>query len=462
MIRVFYKTAPSETLPPSNREVLNGNKTTTEQLQALRDEIGKEANETKRQNLQRKLARLERFEKVQGGLVTEESKKDELSKILKWKNTENYLWSDLLSLRKRGVDIANLVLVNKSDSLKEVQSWGISIWETFVVNFGGNQSLKWDIGAWDILPPEVQKAKINWVEWERRNTPRPGYYAGRKYLPIFDGDIIEITVKSTITEEARVAAVWANETRLKTLRIDDTIKNNGAALSELEEDIKIVESAKQELAEKQKLNDTIGKIREWWFYGTNKPISDTIKLMADLSPKESVGLARKVFKDGPATELLIILDGWTGEMIKRMVALGYHEGWLKFGRGFSTGWDIDPSSWRNLWTFQIGGRGSTYEDSLKKYQNCTDEWIKLAKQYGISIDYDALSDAGQRDLITHFWYIQSQRGGSSTFDKLRDSSLSEREVITLMHDKIQWWIPAIWKSVVAQINTTKIDTTTLT
>jgi hypothetical protein len=46
---------------------------------------------------------------------------------------------------------------------------------------------------------------------------------------------------------------------------------------------------------------------------------------------------------------LIKLDGGTGTMIKRMVALGYHEGGLKFGRQ-----NPDPASGYNIGTFQIG------------------------------------------------------------------------------------------------------------
>ncbi len=48
--------------------------------------------------------------------------------------------------------------------------------------------------------------------------------------------------------------------------------------------------------------------------------------MKDLNGIESAGLARRIFHDGPATTLLISLDGGSGDMIKRMIALGYHEG----------------------------------------------------------------------------------------------------------------------------------------
>lgn len=47
--------------------------------------------------------------------------------------------------------------------------------------------------------------------------------------------------------------------------------------------------------------------------------------MKNLTGKESEGLAKKVFGDGFATDLLIKIDGGSGAAIKRMVALGWHE-----------------------------------------------------------------------------------------------------------------------------------------
>lgn len=155
--------------------------------------------------------------------------------------------------------------------------------------------------------------------------------------------------------------------------------------------------------------------------------------MKNLTPEESNGLARKIFGDGPGTELLIKIDGGTGMAIKRMIALGYHEGKLKFGRA-----NPDPRSGFNIGTFQIGGSKTSRKDSEKKYENCFNAGVKLAEKNGITkIPPFSIIEAGQRDLIAHLGYIESQRGGESTFDKLRDPNLPEKQVVTLMHRKIQ-------------------------
>lgn len=209
--------------------------------------------------------------------------------------------------------------------------------------------------------------------------------------------------------------------------------------------------------EMTKTYSVIGSVRVSGSYGTNAPLSDTVKLMWELNWTESIALARKIFHPGPATDLLIKLDDWDGTMIKRMIALGYHEGWLKFGRQ-----NPDPASGYNYWTFQIGWSKSTPESSMRKYEECMRAGIALAKRNGIDVSMETIVDPGQKDLITHLGYIDSQRGWANTFAMLRDKNLSDWELIHLMSTKIQGWIDAIWKSVVAQMQHTKIDTTTLT
>ncbi len=206
----------------------------------------------------------------------------------------------------------------------------------------------------------------------------------------------------------------------------------------------------------QKTYNIIWSMRVSGSYGTYAPLSETVKTMADLNPKESIALAKKIFHTGPATDLLIAIDEGTGVMIKRMIALWYHEGWLKFGRQ-----NPDPASGYNYGTFQIGGSNSTPESSLLKYNQCLEAWINLAKWYGISTSPESITDLAQKDLIAHLGYIDSQRWGNNTFTKLRDGSLSDGEVVDLMSNKIQWGISAIWKSVVSQIQNTRVDTSTL-
>ena len=81
-----------------------------------------------------------------------------------------------MTLRKKGIDIASLTLVNSQNPDIEVKSNELKSGDTFTVNFGSNPSLRDRTGAGDILPPSVLTIKINGVECERKNTPRPGYY----------------------------------------------------------------------------------------------------------------------------------------------------------------------------------------------------------------------------------------------------------------------------------------------
>ncbi len=456
-VQVLYKVD----VDPSLRDQSEGAISIRAELEKLRSELATIKDEPQRKATLKKIARLEKFEKLQSGENNSpEESREAARKILKGKNTENYSNSDLLTLKKKWIDIANLLLINGNNPNNEVTSIWIQIGDIFTVNFWNNPSLRNNTGAGDVLPPTVKKVKIEGIECERRNVPRPWYYSSTwkpPYQAIYDNYKIEILELGKSTEDD----TRANEKRWKEERLEDMIDSGGKALSEIDIDNDLERESQHEIMERKRIRETSGKIRNSWSYGTDKPISDTIKLMADLNSKESIGLAKKIFHEWPATNLLIELDGWSGDMIKRMIALWYHEWKLVFNRWFSTGWDKDPSSWRNLWTFQIWWRDSTFESSFRKYESCFDAWIRLAKQYGITIDYSALDDPGQKDLITHLWYIQSQRGGSATFEQLRNPNLSESQLIALMHSKIQGWIAAIWESVVAQIKTTKIDLTQL-
>lgn len=169
-------------------------------------------------------------------------------------------------------------------------------------------------------------------------------------------------------------------------------------------------------------------------YGTKKPLGNGVKTMEKLTFDETKALAKKIFGEGPATELLIKIDGGSGMAIKRMIALGYHEGGLKFGRQ-----NPDPRSGYNIGTFQMGGLGSTRQSSLKKYAKNFEEGVKLAKQYGITKipPLNLMQSDAQKDLLAHLGYIQSERFGESTFAKLRNPNLSTESTIYLMHRTIQ-------------------------
>lgn len=247
-VRVFYRQSPLENAPSveTHAEVFDVKK----ELAGLKEELKTTKNEQEKLNLKRKIARLESFNNLQEGKIKLE-KSEEIQSILKGKTTENYLGSDLHMLRKRGVDIASLTLVSETNPSQPANSSEMKKDDKFVVNFGGNQSLARKIGAWDILPPEVTKVKINGVDCERRNIPRPGYYNDSmkpSYQKIYDGYSIEIVERAnSVTAEELGAANSAAEKRWEKIRVLDTVENGGNALTQLDEDAQLQKRVQEEI-----------------------------------------------------------------------------------------------------------------------------------------------------------------------------------------------------------------------
>lgn len=121
------------------------------------------------------------------------------------------------------MDLANLLLVPKNDPTASVSRDTLKESESFIVNFGENKNINHIIGAGDILPPTVSQVRINGVEGERKYDPRPGYYELKtgKYLPIFDGDTVEIMKISTLKKEELESANKADEEQLNHIAQED-------------------------------------------------------------------------------------------------------------------------------------------------------------------------------------------------------------------------------------------------
>ncbi|MDD5197700.1 MAG: transglycosylase SLT domain-containing protein [Candidatus Gracilibacteria bacterium] len=202
-------------------------------------------------DLERQRGRIARFSLLQTRATSEQKE------ILKEKDTlEKLKASDILLLKKKGVDLANLLLVPVgTDPTKSTTREFIERGEhkNFIVNFGENKNINHIIGAGDVLPPTVSRVKINGVEGERKYTPRPGYYELKTggYLPIYDGDTIEVVKIGAVDEKGLQEANEAQDKWLHERRIEDMIDNDGKALSGLPEDRKLEEEAQEEI-KKQK------------------------------------------------------------------------------------------------------------------------------------------------------------------------------------------------------------------
>ncbi len=229
-ISVFYKIAEDHGF----RSQIENQNSVREQLEQLKKELSTMQDEPRKKETLRKIARLERFDKIQSWTQDQEA----IGKILKWKTSENYLWSDLLTLKKRGIDITPLVLISTEKIEAPITEKSLRIHDKFIINFGDNKHLNKNIGAGDILPPEVTSIKVNGQDGVRKNAPRPWYYAGNKYLPIFHGDSIEIINKDSVNQWDLKNAKDAENQRWTHLRGSDMIDYNGKnPLTDLPEDI---------------------------------------------------------------------------------------------------------------------------------------------------------------------------------------------------------------------------------
>lgn len=196
----------------------------------------------------------------------------------------------------------------------------------------------------------------------------------------------------------------------------------------------------------------ISRFKEYFSNGDKK--------LWELNFDESKSLLTKIFWEGPWTQLLIKIANAQPVFITRTIALARHEWWLNFGRENT---DPNPTQ-ENIWTFQISAPsewGKSARESVQiKYQKVLNTGIAMCKEMGIQVDQASLTPA-QKDLISWIWYVKLQRWGDATFAKLRDPNLSQDQLVELMSKTIQWWIAAIWNSVVSQMKSLPVDTTKL-
>jgi len=159
--------------------------------------------------------------------------------------------SDILSLKKNGVDLANLLLVPENNPTGSVSRDAIKEKDSFIVNFGENASINAITGAGDILPPTVSQVKItsakypNGIVAERRNSQRPGYYNDTckpPYIAIYDGDKIEITKIGPLSKEDLDASNKADEEQLNRISEEEAREEAVRKLS-LEEKKNFMDSA---------------------------------------------------------------------------------------------------------------------------------------------------------------------------------------------------------------------------
>lgn len=303
--RIFYK-IPNSLDTPKNIWALTENQDTKKELARLKWELDQEKNEAKKKDLMRKITRLERFDTLRELSGTDE-KINNVKKILAWKTTEDYLWSDLLSLKKQGIDIAALVLVSDKKIDLDITSAGIKEGDAFTVNFGDNKHLGANIGAGDILPAEIGTVRINGKEWTRKNTPRPGYYDEKgKYLPIFDGYKIEIVAFWKLDENTMEQASEATERRWRKLRASDMFDHNDKnPLTDLSED-KSLFSDVTEVAKERSVKKLDTLFSSW--EKSKFAVESLVRL--GWTKEQSVGIVANLIGESNLNHTVDTGDGW--------------------------------------------------------------------------------------------------------------------------------------------------------
>jgi len=151
-----------------------------------------------------------------------ETNKDILQ-IIENKDLKTITAWEIYTLKQNWYDLSKLFLIWAWDVSKD----NMNVWDSFKVNFWWNESLNRNIWAWDLLPiDKIDKVIINWVEWERKIDPRPGYYsADGKYLSVFDNYSIEIVSKKDFTPEEQQKSLEAFKNRYEEIRKPEILSN---------------------------------------------------------------------------------------------------------------------------------------------------------------------------------------------------------------------------------------------
>lgn len=156
-------------------------------------------------------------------LLKEWEQNQSIKDIINNKDLSNITAWEIYTLRQEWYDLSKLFLI----WWKEFSKDSMEIWDKFKVNFGWNDSINRNIWAWDLLAiNKIDKIMVNWVLWERKLSPRPGYYsADWKYLAIFDNYDIEIVSKKDYSPEEEEQSIAAFKQRFDEIRKPEILTN---------------------------------------------------------------------------------------------------------------------------------------------------------------------------------------------------------------------------------------------
>ncbi len=192
--------------------------------------------------------------------------------------------------------------------------------------------------------------------------------------------------------------------------------------------------------------------------GPTVPAGQSTPLGA-LNATQSYALGRAVFGDGPGAAALERVDRQlgtgSGVFVQRMIALGQHEGSLNFGRT-----NADPASGSNVGTFQVGGAGSTPEQTRARYEGFVTSGMRTVEALGgPRVDPRTLSQA-DRDVFAHIAHMtnrasESRRPADALLRQMADPTVRGEALVTLVHRGVQGGIRDIGTGVLAMTSATQ-------
>lgn len=145
-----------------------------------------------------------------------------MSDYIEWKDLKDITSWELYTLKLIWYDLSKLFLMWSGITSREK----IKVWDNFVVNFWYNKNLNKNIWIWDLLPiDKIDKIKVNWVIWERKYSPRPGYYDEKwRYLSIYDNYKIQIISEKKYWKEEEENYKQAFQERYAEIRTPELVE----------------------------------------------------------------------------------------------------------------------------------------------------------------------------------------------------------------------------------------------
>ena len=106
---------------------------------------------------------------------------------------------EIYTLKQEGFDLSKIFLKDKAWKFSKWK-WEIKSWNEFTVEFYWNKDIDKIVWIWDILDiNNISEISVNNLNWKRKSTPRPGFYAWSKYLAIHENYNISILKEENFT-----------------------------------------------------------------------------------------------------------------------------------------------------------------------------------------------------------------------------------------------------------------------